>query len=192
MGNHRAGRSGLPAELGSHGGYTPSAESYEPMTTEPNHRGSLSGEGLRIGIVVSRFNSPVVERLLDGAREFLRRNGIGEEDVETFEVPGAWEIPLALDRLAAAGRFDGLVALGAVIRGETPHFEYVSSGCAEGILRVSLDHGIPVGFGVLTCDTGEQAMARAGGEKGNKGREAAEAALEMVNLLKDRLIEGSA
>jgi len=139
--------------------------------------------GVRVGLVAARFNGSIVERLLEGARRFLVEHGVREEDLLVVRVPGAWEIPAALDALAATGRVDALIALGVVIRGETPHFDYICNECAAGCARVTAQTAIPVGFGVLTCNDAEQATARAGGKAGNKGEEAAEAALEMANLL---------
>ena len=138
---------------------------------------------VRVGLVAARFNGSIVERLIEGARGFLLEHGVREEDLLLVRVPGAWEIPAALDALAATGRVDALVALGAVIRGETPHFDYICNECAAGCARVTAETAIPVGFGVLTCNDADQAVARAGGKAGNKGEEAAEAALEMSNLL---------
>jgi 6,7-dimethyl-8-ribityllumazine synthase len=145
--------------------------------------GALDGSGKRVAVVASRFNGSVVDRLVDGALECLRRHGVAEADVTLVRVPGAWEIPLALDELAAGGRYDALVALGAVIRGETPHFDYVSAEASRGIARVVAHRRLPVGFGLLTCDNAEQAAERAGGRAGNKGWEAALAALEMAALV---------
>jgi 6,7-dimethyl-8-ribityllumazine synthase len=142
----------------------------------------LSGSGRRFGIVASRFNEAIVERLLAGAKDCLLRHGVAPADVVIVWVPGAWEIPAALDELAGSGRFAGLVALGAVIRGETSHFEVICAECGRGVARVAAEHRLPVGFGVLTCNTWEQARERAGGKAGNKGWEAAEAALEMADL----------
>jgi len=139
--------------------------------------------GVRVGLVAARFNGSIVERLLEGARRFLVEHGVREEDLLVVRVPGAWEIPAALDALAATGRVDALIALGVVIRGETPHFDYICNECAAGCARITAQTAIPVGFGVLTCNDAEQAAARAGGKAGNKGEEAAEAALEMANLL---------
>ncbi|MCE2557609.1 MAG: 6,7-dimethyl-8-ribityllumazine synthase [Acidobacteria bacterium] len=139
--------------------------------------------GVRVGLVAARFNGSIVERLLEGARRFLLEHGVREEELLVVRVPGAWEIPPALDALAATGRVDALVALGVVIRGETPHFDYICNECAAGCARVTAQTAIPVGFGVLTCNDAAQAAARAGGKAGNKGEEAAEAALEMANLL---------
>lgn len=134
-------------------------------------------------MVASRFNEAIVERLLEGALAALARHGVAEGAVKVVRVPGAWEIPVALEALARDGRFDGLVALGAVIRGGTPHFEFVAGECARGAMDVALRHALPVGFGVLTCDDQAQAEARAGGELGNKGDEAALAVLEMAGRL---------
>lgn len=149
-------------------------------------QGTFEGKGRRIGIVVSRFNELVTRELLDGARDGLLRHGVSEDSITVAWVPGAWEIPAALSRLARSGDYDALIAIGAVIRGETPHFEYVSSGVAHGVATVSVATDLPIAFGVLTTDTLEQAFARAGGKGGNKGWEAALTALEMVNLF-DRL-----
>lgn len=147
------------------------------------HSGSLAISGeRRFGIVVSRFNDLVTRRLLQGARDCLVRHGAPDEFLEVAWVPGAWEIPAALRRMADTGRFDALIALGAVIRGATPHFEYVSGGVASGVAAVGAETGIPTIFGVLTTETIEQALERAGSKAGNKGWEAALAAIEMVNL----------
>jgi 6,7-dimethyl-8-ribityllumazine synthase len=148
------------------------------------HTGRLEGGGKRFGIVVSRFNDLITRRLLEGAVDCLRRHGVGDADVEVAWVPGAWEIPLVLRRLAATGRFDAVVALGAVIRGSTPHFEYVSGAVASGVASVGAELGIPAIFGVLTTDTIEQAIERAGTKAGNKGWESALAAIEMADLLR--------
>jgi len=147
------------------------------------HHAVLRGDGKRFGIVVGRFNELITKQLLAGAHECLVRHGVATEAVEAVWVPGAWEIPLALRALARTGRFDALIALGAVIRGATPHFDYVSSGVASGVSRVSLDTDLPVAFGVLTTDSIEQAIERAGTKAGNKGWEAALAALEMANVI---------
>ncbi len=140
--------------------------------------------GVRFGLVAARFNGFIVERLVEGAREFLLSRGVAADDLLLVRVPGAWEIPAALDALAGSGEVDALVALGAVIRGETPHFDFICNQCAAGCARVTARTGIPVGFGVLTCDDAGQAAERAGGKAGNKGEEAAEAALEMAHLLR--------
>jgi 6,7-dimethyl-8-ribityllumazine synthase len=146
------------------------------------------GEGRRFGVVAARYHEDLVDRLLAGATDCLREHGVSADAIEVARVPGAWEIPLALHWMATGGRFDGLVALGLVLRGETPHFEYVSAECSRGVAAVAERHALPVGFGVLTCDTLAQAEARAGGDVGNKGWEAALAALEMADL-RHRLAE---
>jgi len=143
---------------------------------------SRDGSGLRIGIVVARFNHLVSVQLLDGAREALAKAGTRDEDVHVAWVPGAFEIPLAVRQLARSGRYHALVALGAVIRGGTPHFDYVCRAVTDGIREVISATGVPVAFGVLTTDDVDQALERAGGTEGNKGVEAAEAALEMARL----------
>ena len=137
---------------------------------------------MRIAIIVSRFNESVSSRLLDGALEALYRNGAAENCVEVCKVPGAWELPIIARRLAATGRYDAIVALGCVIRGETAHFEHVSRGAVDGLARVQLDTGIPIVLGVLSPENMAQAMARSGGEVGHAGVRAAEAALEMASL----------
>jgi 6,7-dimethyl-8-ribityllumazine synthase len=147
------------------------------------HESQLDAEGLRVAIVVARFNHLVCARLLEGCVEELRRRGIRERDVEVAWVPGAFEIPLAASALAGSGRYDALVALGVVVRGGTPHFEYVCRGVTDGALRVMLDSGVPVAFGVLTVDDVEQAWERTGGAEGHKGVEAAVAAIEMARLV---------
>lgn len=153
------------------------------MSDESQLSGRLAGDGRRFAVVASRFNDRIVEHLVSGALDCLRRHGVSEDNLSVVRVPGAWEIPLALSELARSGDVDGLVALGVVIRGETPHFDYVCAEAAKGISRVSREHRIPVGFGLLTCDTSSQAEERAGGKAGNKGWDAALAALEMVDLL---------
>ena len=147
------------------------------------HEAPLRGDGKRFGLVVSRFNEMITKQLLAGARDCLVRHGVADDDIEAVWVPGAWEIPVALRALARTGRFDGLVALGAVIRGATPHFDYVAGGVSSGLAEVAASTGLPVGFGVLTTDTIEQAVERAGSKAGNKGWDAALAALEMVAVL---------
>jgi len=146
------------------------------------HSGALAGRGKRIGIAVARFNEVVTERLLDGALAALASAGVAADDVIVCWVPGAFELPAACRWLAETGRFDALVMLGAVVRGGTDHFEYVCRGTTDGAMRTSLDFGIPLGFGVLTCADLEQALARAGGDGGNKGQDAAMAALAMADL----------
>ncbi len=143
-----------------------------------------SGDGLRIGVALARFNQAVTDRLLAGALEALGHHGVADDAIDVVLVPGAFELPLCAERMAATGRYDALVCLGAVVRGETPHFEYVAGEAARGIGDVARRHDLPVAFGVLTTDTIEQALARAGGARGNKGYEAAVTALEMVHLLR--------
>jgi 6,7-dimethyl-8-ribityllumazine synthase len=145
--------------------------------------GSADGSGLRIGLVVGRFNDFITKRLLDGALDSLRRHGVPGEAVDVAWVPGAVEVPLACEAMARSGRYAAIVALGAVIRGATSHYDYVCSMVSSGVSRVSLESGIPVIFGVLTVDTIEQAIERAGSKAGNKGAEAASAAVEMATLL---------
>jgi 6,7-dimethyl-8-ribityllumazine synthase len=147
--------------------------------------GRLDATGLRIGIVAARFNEAVVERLVAGAVDTLLRHGAVPADVQVAWVPGAFEIPVALRRMATSDRFDALVALGAVVRGSTPHFDYVAGEAASGAAAVARETGVPVAFGVLTTDTWEQAVERAGGKLGNKGAEAALSAVETANLLKE-------
>jgi len=144
--------------------------------------GTLDGAGLRVCVVVSRWNEFVTRRLLEGAETVLRERGVADGDVTVAWVPGAFELPTAAKWAAASGRYDAVVCLGAVIRGETAHFEYVAGGAAEGIRQAAQETGVPVIFGVLTVDTVEQALSRAGGKDGHKGEEAALAAIEMANL----------
>ena len=146
--------------------------------------GHLSAAGLRFAIVVSRFNSFVTERLLAGALDALARSGGDLERIETVKVPGSWEIPLVAAELARQKRHDAIICLSAVIRGDTPHFDYVAGQAAAGIAKVAADSGIPVAFGVLTTNTFEQAIDRAGGKSGNKGFDAAMTAIEMANLMR--------
>ena len=145
--------------------------------------GVLSGEAKRFAVIVSRFNSFVTERLLEGATDCLKRHGVADDDIAVYRVPGAWEIPIVARRAALSGRFDGVVCLGAVIRGSTPHFDYVAAEVSKGVAAVGLESGVPVVFGVLTTDTIEQAVERAGTKAGNKGWDAALSAIEMVSLL---------
>ena len=148
------------------------------------YEGNLIGTDLKIGIVVSRFNGFITAKLLDGALDSLKRHGANLEDVDVFWTPGAFEIPATAKRLAEKGRYDAIVCLGAVIRGATPHFDYVANESAKGIAQVGLNTGIPVIYGVITTDTVEQAIERAGTKSGNKGAEAAVTAIEMANLYK--------
>jgi 6,7-dimethyl-8-ribityllumazine synthase len=150
------------------------------MTT---YEGRLDAAGLRIAIVVSRFNETITRQLLEGARDCLRRHGADDRALVVAWVPGAFEIPLAAQRLARSGQFDAVICLGAVIRGATAHFEHVAGQAAAGVARVALETGIPVTFGILTTDTIEQALERSGIKAGNKGFDAAMAAMEMANLL---------
>ncbi|MCL4079066.1 6,7-dimethyl-8-ribityllumazine synthase [Coriobacteriia bacterium Es71-Z0120] len=145
--------------------------------------GDLVGHGLKIGIVVSRFNELLSSKLLSGALDALTRHGVAEEDVDVAWVPGAFEIPLVAKRMAASGRYDAVLALGVVIRGGTPHFEYVAAEVSKGVAKASLDTGVPVIFGVVTADTIEQAVERSGTKAGNKGWDAALAGIEMAKLL---------
>ncbi len=144
--------------------------------------GNISADGFSFVIVVSRFNDFIGSRLVDGAMDALKRHGVDENRVSIVKVPGAFEIPLAAKKLAGSGNYDAVICLGAVIRGATPHFEYVSAEVAKGVAMVSLESNIPVSFGVLTTDNLEQAIERAGTKSGNKGWDAAIAAMEMVNL----------
>jgi 6,7-dimethyl-8-ribityllumazine synthase len=151
-----------------------------PKTVE----GSLNAQGLKIGILVSRFNSFIGERLVEGAVDALVRHGAASEDLVVVRVPGAFEIPPTAKKMAETGGYDAIICLGAVIRGSTPHFDYVSAEVSKGVAAVSMEAGIPVTFGVLTTDTLEQAIERAGTKAGNKGFDAAMAAIEMANLYK--------
>ena len=144
--------------------------------------GSPTGRGRRFAVVASRFNETVTQKLVDGALDALVRHGAAADDVDIVWVPGAWELPSAVRRLLASERYDALVALGAVIRGDTPHFDFVAGEASRGLANASTDFETPIGFGLLTCDTMAQAEARAGGEHGNKGWDAAVAALEMADL----------
>jgi 6,7-dimethyl-8-ribityllumazine synthase len=146
--------------------------------------GRLDATGGRFALVVSRWNGFITERLLDGALDALRRHGADDEGLTVVRVPGAFEVPLVVKRLAASGDYDAIVALGCVIRGATPHFDYVAGEVSRGVARASYETGVPVGFGVLTTDTIEQAVERAGTKAGNKGAEAATAAIEMVGVLR--------
>jgi 6,7-dimethyl-8-ribityllumazine synthase len=149
-----------------------------------SYSGMLRGEGVRVALVCGRFNDLITERLLAGARDGLLRHGVDEASITEVWVPGAFELPLAASRLAESGEYDAVICLGAVIRGATGHYEQVAGQCAAGIARVGLDTGLPVVFGVLTTETIEQAIERAGTKAGNKGYESAETALEMVDLLR--------
>ncbi len=153
------------------------------MSNIKNIEGELIVNGAKFGLLVSRFNGFIVERLVEGALDTLRRHGAEDGDIEIVRVPGAFEMPIAAQRMAATTKYDVIIALGAVIRGGTPHFDYVAGECTKGLATVSMQHNIPITFGVLTVDTIEQAIERAGTKAGNKGAEAAITAIEMVNLL---------
>ncbi|PID54757.1 MAG: 6,7-dimethyl-8-ribityllumazine synthase [Gammaproteobacteria bacterium] len=155
------------------------------MTDITTLEGQLTANKGKFALVVGRWNSFVVEHLLEGAMDALRRHGISDKQICIVRAPGAFEIPLVCKKLAATGKYDAIVALGAVIRGGTPHFDYVAGECVKGMAQVGLEYGIPVSFGVLTVDTIEQAIERSGTKAGNKGEEAALSALEMVNLISE-------
>ncbi len=146
--------------------------------------GVLLGKGLKFGLVVSRFNEFITKKLLEGAQDALLRHGVNQEDIEIAWVPGSFEIPLIAKKLVQTKRYDAVICLGAVVRGGTPHFEYIAAEVTKGIAKVSLDTGLPVIYGVITADTLEQAIERAGTKMGNKGFDAAVTAIEMANLLK--------
>ena len=148
------------------------------------YEGSFDAQSIRFGVIVGRFNSFVVESLLSGVMDTIIRHGGDLQNIEVVRVPGAYEMPLAAARLAVSERYDAIIAVGAVIRGGTPHFEFVAGECSKGLATVGLEHNLPVAFGVLTVDTIEQAIERAGTKAGNKGVEAALSAIEMVNLLR--------
>ena len=148
------------------------------------YEGKLVAEGAKIGVVAARFNELIVAKLLSGCRDVLLRHGVREEDLSVAWVPGAFEIPLIAAKMAKSGKYDAVIALGAVIRGSTSHYDYVCAEVSKGIAAVSLESGVPVLFGVLTTDTIEQAIERAGTKAGNKGADCAEAAIEMVNLIR--------
>ena len=153
------------------------------MTTPRVHEGHLTAADRRFAFVVARFNHFIVDRLVEGALDAVVRHGGRADHVEIFRAPGCFELPVLTHRVASSGRFDAIIAIGAVIRGSTPHFDYVAGECVKGIASVAQEFGVPVTFGVLTCDTIEQAIERAGTKAGNKGAEAALSALEMVSLL---------
>jgi 6,7-dimethyl-8-ribityllumazine synthase len=155
------------------------------MSTIKTIEGGMLVRGARFGILASRFNDFIVNALVDGATHALKQHGASEKDMEIVWVPGAHEIPLAAQKMAASGRYDAIVALGAVIRGATPHFDFVAGECSKGLGSVGMQYGLPVAFGVLTVDSIEQAIERAGTKAGNKGSEAALSAIEMVNLLRE-------
>ena len=162
------------------------------MSTITIIEGDFTATDVRLAVVAARFNEFIVNSLTDGALDALRRHGIAEAAVDVIKVPGSFELPLAVKRAAASARYDGIIALGAVIRGSTAHFDYVAGECTKGLGSVALNHDIPVGFGVLTVDTIEQAIERAGTKAGNKGAECALTVLEMISLLRqlDRANDG--
>lgn len=147
--------------------------------------GSLKADGFRFGVVVSRFNNFLTEKLLEGAVDCIKRHGAKETDICVAYVPGAFEVPYAAARMAKSGKYDAIICLGAVIRGDTPHFDYIASESAKGIAKIALDSNLPVIYGLITADTLEQAIERAGTKAGNKGWDAAEASIEMLNLYKE-------
>lgn len=153
------------------------------MTTLTTIAGQLNAQGLRIAIVATRFNDFIVDRLVGGAVDYLERHGLPSANITLVRIPGAFELPLVCKKLASSKKYDGIVALGAVIRGATPHFDYVCAEASKGIAHVTLDHDLPIGFGLLTCDSIEQAIERAGSKGGNKGVEAAAAMLETIRVL---------
>jgi 6,7-dimethyl-8-ribityllumazine synthase len=155
-----------------------------PNETPKVTEGELLARDLRFGFVAARFNDFVVEPLIRGAIDALKRHGATEKQIEIVRVPGAFDIPIVARKMALSRRYDALVALGAVVRGQTPHFDYVAGECSSGLSRIALETGIPVAFGVLTTDTMEQAVDRAGGKAGNKGADCAMVAMEMANLLR--------
>ena len=153
------------------------------MSTVKTIAGQLDAKGLRVAIVATRFNDFIVDRLVGGAMDFLERHGMNPDDATIVRIPGAFELPLVCQKLVQSKKYDGIVALGAVIRGATPHFDYVCSEASKGIAQAMLQSGTPIGFGLLTCNSIEQAIERAGSKAGNKGVEAAEAMLETVRVL---------
>ena len=157
---------------------------FQPDSEIKTWEGDLSAAGLRFAIVLARFNSFITERLLAGCLDALRRSGAAMENVELVKVPGSWEMPIVVRELARQKRFDAIICLGAVIRGDTPHFDYVAGNAASGLAQIAADSGVPVAFGVLTTNTVEQAVDRAGAKSGNKGFDAAMTAIEMASLLR--------
>ena len=155
-----------------------------PNETPRVIEGELLARDLRFAFIAARFNDFVVEPLIRGALDALKRHGASEKQIEIVRVPGAFDMPIVARKLALSRRYDALIALGAVVRGQTPHFDYVAGECASGLARIALESGIPIAFGVLTTDTMEQAVDRAGGKAGNKGADAAMTAIEMANLLR--------
>ncbi len=150
-----------------------------------NYQGLLIGKGFKFAVIVSRFNELITTRLLEGAKDALLRHGVEEEDIDIAWTPGCFEIPLIAKKMAQSGKYHAVICLGAVIRGGTPHFDYIASEVSRGIARVSLDAGLPVAHGIITADTLEQAIQRAGAKEGNKGFSAALSAIEMANLVQE-------
>lgn len=148
------------------------------------YEGEISGKGLKFAIVASRFNDFITSRLIDGAVDALKRHGTAEKDIELVRVPGAFETPMVVKKLAQKGSYNAVIALGAIIRGSTPHFDYVASEASKGIATASMETDVPVAFGIITSDTIEQAVERAGSKAGNKGADAAVTAMEMANLIR--------
>ncbi len=146
--------------------------------------GQITAEGVRIGITLARTNSFITDRLAEGAIDCVVRHGGSEDDIVVVHVPGSWEIPLVTQKMAESGHYDGIIALGALIRGATPHFDYIAAEASKGVAHVALDTGLPIAFGILTTDTIEQAIERAGTKGGNKGWDAAIALLEMINVIR--------
>lgn len=173
----------VPEGVVMHAGSRSSSTPVTSVSAAASVPVDVEGDGRRVAVLAARFNGEVVERMVDGALTCLRGQGVAAEDILVAWTPGAFELPLAAERVVRSGRFDAVICLGAVIRGETAHFEFVAAEAARGIQRVALTSGTPVAFGVLTTDTVEQALERAGGSHGNKGHDAALAALQMVNLL---------
>lgn len=148
-------------------------------------QGNMIGSGLRFAIIASRFNELISSKLIDGAKDVLLRHDVRHQDIDIYWTPGAWEQPLVAKEIAMAGKYDAIITLGAVIRGDTTHHVYVATEASKGLAHVGMEHRVPVAFGILTCDNLEQALLRAGSKAGNKGAEAALAALETVNLIKE-------
>ncbi len=146
--------------------------------------GNLDAKGLKFALLVTRFNSLITERLLSGALDALARTGCRDEDIEIIKAPGSWELPVVVRQLAATKKYDAIICLSAIIRGDTPHFDYIAAEASKGLAQTAMEFGVPVAFGVLTCDTLEQAIDRAGGKSGNKGFDAAMSAVEMGNLMR--------
>lgn len=152
------------------------------------YEGQLISKGFKYALVVSRFNNFITEKLLDGAMDALSRSGAVDDEIDVFKVPGAFEIPLAVKRIAQNKKYDAIICLGSIIRGETPHFEYIASEVSKGIAMLNLEYAIPIAFGIITADNTDQAIERAGNKMGNKGFQAAQSAVELLNLFKDAKI----